>query len=48
MAEIQFTIYIEEKLKKRFEKKADRDHRTMAGQIRQLIEEYVKEEPEND
>ncbi len=39
-----FSFEIDEKLKKEFEKIADYNERTMAGQLRLIIEEFVDKE----
>lgn len=46
MKEINFTFQLEEQLKKNFEKKADLEHRTIAGQLRLLMEAWVEDKIE--
>ena len=40
--DIGFTFIVSERLKDKFERKADLEHRTMAGQLRMLIEAWVE------
>lgn len=42
MAEQNFTFAVEERLKEKFEKRADLEQRTIAGQLRWLMEAYVE------
>ena len=42
MSEINFTFIVDEKLKDKFEKRADIEQRTIAGQLRFLMEAYVE------
>jgi len=42
MAEVNFTFIVDEKLKEKFEKRADVEQRTIAGQLRFLMEAYVE------
>ena len=41
MADISYTLLIEEKLKDEFEKRANLEQRTIAGQIRFLMTAYL-------
>jgi len=40
--EISFTFLVEERLKDKFATKADLEHRTIAGQLRLLMEAFVE------
>ena len=42
MAEVSYTFQIDEVLKKRVEKIAEDENRTLAGQIRTILEEYLE------
>ena len=42
LPEINFTFIVDEKLKDKFEKRADIEQRTIAGQLRFLMEAYVE------
>lgn len=41
MADSNFTFSVDDKLKEKFEKKADSEQRTIAGQLRWLMEAYT-------
>lgn len=40
--EINFTFQVEERLKEKFAVKAELEHRTIAGQLRLLMEAFVE------
>lgn len=42
MSDTNFTFTLDEKLKDKFDRKAEADSRTMAGQLRYLMEAYVE------
>jgi predicted DNA-binding protein len=43
MAEINYTFEIDERLKERIKKIGDENHRTIAGQVRYILEKFVDE-----
>ena len=42
MADVNFTFIVDEKVKEKFEKRADVEQRTIAGQLRFLMEAYIE------
>lgn len=42
MPDVNYNFTLDEKLKDKFEKKADLESRTIAGQLRFLMEAYVE------
>lgn len=42
MSEVNYNFTLDEKLKDKFEKKADLESRTIAGQLRFLMEAFVE------
>lgn len=46
MADAHYTFVLDERLLKQVEKLADENHRSIAGEIRYALEEWVKERKE--
>ena len=42
MADVNFTFIVDDKVKEKFEKRADVEQRTIAGQLRFLMEAYIE------
>lgn len=42
MAEVSYTLQIDEKIKTRLEKIAEDENRTLAGQIRHVLEDFLE------
>ena len=42
MSEVSYTFQIDEDLKKKVEKIAENENRTLAGQIRSILEDFVE------
>jgi len=40
---VSYTFEIDDKIKERIEKIADKENRTLAGQIRTILEKYLQE-----
>ena len=47
MADVTLTVKIDKHLKKQFDELCEEDHRTMAGQIRRMIENFVEKSKED-
>jgi len=42
MSDVNFTFIVDDKVKEKFEKRADIEQRTIAGQLRFLMEAYIE------